>query len=520
MLLVLLKINLGYFVKSKSSSSYSVLKHPYSLLLYVSLATSLVTIDLGVVSVALPHMLGTFSTTFNEISWILTLYTITTALTIPALGFLAKIFGRKKVFLLGIIGFTLMSMLSGLSYSFEQIIFCRSLQGIFSAPLVAMSQAIILDAFDEKNRGKAMSLWTFGLLLGPILGPLAGGYLTGHFGWRWIFFINLPIGLIAAIGIINVMKEDLVKLKQKIDFFGLLFLGTAAGSLQIFLDRGEISGWFDSNLIKTLLIVSVIFAILFLTRNITAKFPLIPKLLFKDRSYIFGLIFVFLFGIILVPPFILIPPMLTDLGGFPVEDIGYAIAPSGLGGMLGSILAGRLITGGAYRTIMFIALILYSFSAMYMATWTPSVSMEEIIINGFIRGMGIGMFYVPLATATYLTLPINLRNEGTSLFQFIRNFGSGLTVAFMATTLSRFSEINTKQLNTLIIKGGSHWDYLRSINHEANNLLDPIVVFSTAVQHQSLMTAFGNNFILMGVIPLLFLPLLYFFHPKQTKIHS
>ena len=503
-------------MNSKTDSSSSVVKNPYSLLLYVSLATALYTIDLGVVSVALPHMLGTFSTTFNEISWIITVYTITTALTIPALGFLARIFGRKKIFLLGIIGFTSMSILSGLSYSFEQIIFCRAIQGIFSAPLVAMSQAIILDSFTEKNRGKAMSLWTFGLLLGPIIGPLTGGYLTGHYGWRWVFFINLPIGLIATIGIINVMTSEKNQLKQKIDFLGLFFLGIAAGSLQILLDRGEISGWFDSNLISILAFLSAIFAMLFLIRNITAKYPLIPKLLFKDRSYVFGLIFVLLFGIILVPPFILIPPMLTELGGFPVEDIGYALAPSGLGGMLGSILAGRLISGGAYRTIMFIALTIYSFSSIYMATWTPSVSILEIIINGFIRGIGIGMFYVPLATATYLTLPTNLRNDGTSLFQFIRNFGSGLTVAIMATTLSRFTEINTKQLNTLIIQGGSQWDYLRSLNHEANNLLDPITVFSTVIQHQSLMNAFGNNFIIMGVIPLFFLPLLYFFHPKRN----
>ena len=484
------------------------MKNKYLILFFACLGTALFTLDFALISVSLPKMIGSFSASKIEMAWVITVYSISTAVTIPCLGFLSERFGRKNIYMLGIIGFCIFSVFSALSNSLDQILFFRTLQGLFSAPLVALSQSLILDAFTSKERGKAMAWWTFGLLVGPVIGPILGGYLTEEYGWRWIFLVNIPVGLIALIGSYLYIEKDKINKNTGFSWLGFFLLAIGAGSLQIILDRGQIEDWFYSNFIVIFTMLSLITLLGFVFLFFINKNTLFPKELFFDSNYLGGLVFIFLFGIMLVPPFILIPEFLSTLGNYPVDQIGMLLTFSGIGGMLGTLLAGRIISKGFHKTLMAAGLLIYMFGAFQMVTWNASVSAYEIIINGLIRGTGIGSFYVGLATATYASLPKRLRNHGASLFQFIRNFGSAFSVAIIAIVLDRYKKINISELSSRINSSQSQGK-LDTWNLDGldANTLEVIQV----ITQESLMISLLNTFFLLAIIPIAFFPFLLLF---------
>ncbi len=484
-------------------------------LFFVCLATCLFTIDMGVISVSLPHMRGTFSATRTEIAWILTVFTIATAVSITSLGFLSRKFGRKRVYIVGIIGFTLTSGLCGTSYSLEYILFLRALQGAFGATLVALSQAIILDTFNVEHRNRALSFWTLGLLAGPVIGPLLGGYLTEYYGWRWIFFINIPLGITAAVGVSIFMKTDTPNKVTNIDYIGFILLGTFATSLQLVLDRGQLEDWFSSSKILILTIISTISFVFFTIRILSFRNPIIPKGLFTDRSYVAGLVFVFLFGIILIPPFVLMPIFLSELSKYPLHLIGLTICPSGIGGMISTFFTSKIISEIGYKKTMILGLGLYIFSSIEFAFWTPDISNLRIMLNGIFRGAGISIYYVGLASATYVTLPVNLRTEGATLFQFFRNFGSGIAVAVLITLLERYSQINYEELGSRIIKGSQHWNVLKSLKDQGLTKVSEVEIIANVIGKEAVMNALINDFLILGIIPLCFMPLLFLFKKEK-----
>lgn len=492
-----------------------MMQKKYLILFFASLGTALFTIDLAVIAVSLPKMIGSFSANKIEMAWIITVYSISTAVTIPCLGYLSKRVGRKNIYMIGIIGFCIFSICSALSFNLDQILFFRTMQGIFSAPLVALSQSIILDEFPKRERGKAMSWWTFGLLFGPVIGPILGGYLTEEYGWRLIFFINIPIGIPALIGSYLYIEEKRIDKKTSFSWLSFILLAFGAGSLQIILDRGQIEDWFDSNLILILTFVAFISILAFIILFILNYRTLFPRELFIDSNYLGGLVFVFLFGLILVPPFILIPEFLSTLGNYPVDQIGLLLTFSGIGGMIGSLIAGRIISLGFDKTLMVTGLLVYMFAAFQMVAWNSSVSSFEIIINGLLRGLGIGVFYVGLATATYASLPKNLRDHGASLFQFVRNFGSAFSVAIIGIILDRYKKINISELSARV-----------NANQSNNNLdtwnLDGLdsdtMNFVNIITNESLMISMLNVFFLLAIFPILFFPFLLLF--KKNKLED
>ena len=487
-----------------------------SILIFASIATALVTVDLACISVALPRMLGFFSASKIEIAWVITVYSISTAICIPLLGYLSEKVGRKKTYLVGIVGFSLFSALSGLSQNLDQILIFRTLQGAFSAPLVALSQSIIIHSFPEKERGKAISWWTLGLLIGPLIGPILGGYLTEYYNWRWVFLINVPIGVIALIGCYFSLEENNINKNTTFAFKSFAFLAIGASCMQVFLDRGQILDWFSSSLISTLAVLTFIFILLFLIQFfIKNSKTLFPKDLFKDANYVGGLIFTFLFGIILVPPFIMIPDFLDSLGGYPVDKIGLVLTFSGVGGLIGTLISSRILVYEYYKTFMFLGLLIYMFGQYQMSLWTSDISIYNMMINGVIRGIGIGFFYPAMATATYITLPAQLRDHGASLFQFVRNAGSAIAIAILVVLMDRYNKININELSSRIT---SSYQNNEAINNSYP--LSPLAegnanYFLNLISQESHMISLINIFILLALLPLLFFPFFLLFKTKK-----
>ena len=481
-------------------------------LFFICLATSLFTIDMGIISLSLEAIESNFSTTRNVTVWVITVFSISSAIGIISLGFLSQIFGRRYIYLLGVIGFTIFSGLCGLANNFETLLIFRALQGFFGSGLVALSQAIVVDIFSEKNRSKAISAWTFGLLAGPVIGPLLGGYIIESFSWRLIFFINVPLGLFAFIGLMIFLKDNLTKSKVKVNFVGFVFLSFAAGSLQIFLDRGELLDWFDSSFIIFLFLLSIINLILFILNSIYSDNSLFPEELFKDNFYIGGIIFAFLFGFILIPPFILMPIFLTQIQNVPIYSVGIILCISGIGGMIGTFFTSKIIFFLGNVKTMMLGLLIYIISNIEVTFWTESVSIEQIVLNMIYRGISISVYYVALANITYTTLPNNLRTYGAGLFQFFRTLGTGVAVAIFIALLNRYQFYYFEELRNFT--SYANFNIINELNMEDYSKKKLLNLYMEIVK-QAKIKSFNTDFFYLSISPILFFPFFFFF--KKTN---
>ena len=484
-------------------------------LFFICLATSLFTIDMGVIAISLEEIGSNFSTDKNVTSWIITVFSITSAIGILSLGFLTKIFGRKKIYTTGVLGFSLFSMLCGLSQTFEQMLVYRCFQGFFGAGLVALSQAFVLDIFSLKSRSKALSAWTFGLLAGPVIGPLLGGMIIEFFNWRFIFFINLPFGLLAFLGLAFFLTEDKKKIFKKINYLAFIFLCTAAAAFQIFLDRGELMDWFNSHLIIFLFYLFLLSLLLFIMYNNFSQTTFFPLELFRDQHFIGGLIFAFLFGFILIPPFLLLPIYLSEIQSFPINLIGFILSISGLGGMIGTIFTSKIILYLGNIKTMLVGLLLFFISNYHVTTWSIDITTIEIIFNSFYRGISISVYYVALANITYKTLPEALRTDGASLFQFLRTIGTGVSVAVFITLFNRYSIIHYEDTrNSIDYSNLGLFNFMSMEETRQNNFS----ILYNMLEMNSIMQSIITDFFLLSISPIIFLPFLILFYEKPSKV--
>ncbi len=481
-------------------------------LCFICLATSLFTIDMGIITISFSEIENFFSTTNSVTSWVLTVFSISSAIGIISLGFMSKLFGRKKIYILGILGFSFFSGLCGLSNGIEQLLFCRFFQGYFGSGLIALSQAFVIDIFSKENRSKAISAWTFGLLAGPVIGPLLGGYLIEYYNWRFIFFINLPLGLIAFSGLSYFLKAEKPKPSKKINYLSFIFLSISVACLQIFLDRGELEDWFDSELMIFLILLSLISLVFFLLNNFNSKEALFSYLLFKDNYFNGGIIFAFLFGFILIPPFILIPIYLTQIQSFPIYYVGYILSLSGLGGMIATLFTSKIISYIGNVKTMLLGLFIYITANLEVVFWNSDISTNQIITNSLYRGVSISTYYVALANITYTTLPNYLRTEGASLFQFLRTIGTGVSIAFFVTLLNRYYTINFEDIRSFL-------DYSNIGVSQYTNVDDFFakdkVIILQEIKYQSKIKSFLSDFFVLSLSPLIFLPFFMFFKKKS-----
>jgi len=474
----------------------------------VMLATVMQVVDTTIVNVALPHVQGSMSATQDQISWVLTSYIVAAAIFTPLTGVLADRLGRKRLFAVAVIGFTVASMLCGAANSLTQLVLFRALQGALGASLVPLSQAVLLDTYPREKHGSAMALWGMGVMVGPILGPTLGGYLTEYYSWRWAFYINLPVGMLALIGVIGFVPEATSAPKRGFDFFGFALLSIAIGALQLMLDRGNALDWFDSTEVVLEAATAALALYLFLVHMFTAEKPFIEPGLFADRNFAAGVMLMFTVGVLLLATMALLPPFLQSLLGFPVITAGYVLAPRGIGTMAAMVVVGRLVGKVDTRLLVLGGLLLMAWSLHAMTEFNTDVGTAEIVYTGIVQGVGLGFIFVPLSAIAFATLAPRYRNEGTAMFSLIRNLGSSVGISLVMTVLGHqaqsshalLSESITPFRAALVAPGVPQlWNWSTEVGRIALN---------AEVSRQALTIAYINDFRFMMYLSILAVPLL------------
>ena len=410
--------------------------------LCVILATLMQALDTTIANVALPYMQGSVSASQDQIDWVLTSYIVAAAIMTPPTGFLASRFGLKRLFLVSVTGFTLASMLCGMAQTLTQIVLFRVLQGAFGAALVPLSQSVLFTIYPKERQGFAMALFGIGVMIGPVLGPVLGGWLTENYSWRWVFYINLPIGILDLIGIMIFLPDSPRDAGAKLDWFGFGTLSVAIGALQIMLDRGEQKDWLGSGEIIIEAVIAVSALYLFLVHTFTADKPFVRPSLFRDRNFAAGVFFISIVGLTYYASMALQPPYLQELMDYPVVTAGLVMGPRGVGTMASMLIVGRLVGRADTRILLFIGLCLTAWSFNAMTGWTPDISQATIIGVTMVQGFGLGFLFVPLSAATLSTLPLAERAEGAGLFSLSRNIGSSVGISIVNTLLVQNTQAN------------------------------------------------------------------------------
>ncbi|EGI78306.1 DHA2 family efflux MFS transporter permease subunit [Hylemonella gracilis] len=419
----------------------SDVQHRGLITLSVMLSTIMQALDTTIANVALPHMQGAMGATQDQISWVLTSYIVAAAIFMPLTGILSARLGRKRIFLWSVAGFTIASMLCGAAQNLTQIVLFRMLQGVFGAALVPLSQTVLLDTYPREKHGSAMAMWGVGVMVGPILGPALGGWLTEYYSWRWVFYINLPFGILAWLGIAAYVRETPLD-RRRFDLLGFVLLGLGIGALQMMLDRGESQDWFASPeiVVETLLMGFAFY--LFITHTLTHEHPFLEPGMFRDRNFSVGLVFIFIVGIILLATMALLPPFLSNLMGYPVIDVGLVLAPRGLGTMAAMVIVGKLSGKVDPRKLIVLGLSLTTLSLWQMTQFNTDIGNRQLIISGVIQGFGLGFIFVPLSTVTFATIAPRWRSDATSLFSLMRNIGSSIGISVVTTYLAQRAQAN------------------------------------------------------------------------------
>jgi DHA2 family multidrug resistance protein len=480
----------------------------------IMLATIIQAIDGTIANVALPHMQGSLNASSDQITWVLTSFIVAAAIATPLTGWLSDRFGLKTVFLVSILGFTVASMLCGIAGNLSEIVLARLLQGVFGAALVPLSQSTLLDINPKEKHGSAMAVWGMGVMVGPILGPTLGGWLTDAYDWRWCFFINVPIGAAAFFGIWKYIPRTLAKRSIRFDVFGFAALSLAIGSLQLLLDRGQTNDWFSSS--ETWIEAVIVFISLgcFIIHTVTrpAGQTFLDYRLLYNRNFVTGLLFIFIVGMVLFATRALMPSMLQGLMQYTAMAAGVVTAPSGLGTMLAMLIVGRMVGKVDLRLILAAGFGLTAISLAWMCTYTLVLSQHDIIWPGIVQGIGIGLVFVPLSAATFATLAPNLRPEGTAIYSLIRNIGSSIGIAMVQA----LQVANTQKAHAGIV------DHLNDTNGpliSSSFVKSPagLEALNAEVNRQASMIAYVDNFWLMFILCLLSMPLLLLIAAPKKK---
>ncbi len=403
----------------------------------VMLAALMQALDATIANVALPYMQGSLSATSDQATWVLTSYIVAAAIATPATGILENRFGRRRLFLAAIVGFVAASMLCGMARTLDQMVMFRLLQGIFGAPLVPLAQAVLLDTYPAEQRGSAMAIFGLGVMLGPIIGPSLGGWLTDSYSWRWVFYVNLPIGALAIVGLSIFLDEPARGFRQRFDAFGFAVLSIGIGSLQLLLDRGQQIDWFAAVEIRIEAALAFLGFYMFVVHLATAEDTFVDARLFRDRNFVIGQVLIFAVGAVLLATLALLTPYLESLMNYPVLEAGLVLAPRGFGTMAGMLLVGRIVNRTGARVLIVVGLLTTAFALHQMAGFTPDVSRGDIIRTGIVQGFGIGLVFPALTTATFQTLAPRFRTQGTAFFSLMRNIGSSVGISVTTVLLTR-----------------------------------------------------------------------------------
>lgn len=483
----------------------------------IMLATIMQALDTTIANVALPHIQGSVAASQDQIAWVLTSYIVAAAIATPLSGWLAGRYGRKLVFLASVAGFTAASALCGLADSLTQIVLFRLLQGLCGAALVPLSQSVLLGINPPEKHGSAMAVWGMGIMVGPILGPALGGWLTENYNWRWVFYINLPVGLLAFLGIAAFIQDHRHPEPRAFDFFGFATLSLGVGALQMMLDRGELKDWFGSSEIWWEFLLSLLGFYLFAVHTATTeRTGFLDRALLRNRNFLAGNLVNFVTSIILYATLSLLPTLLEGLMNYPVVTTGVVTAPRGVGTLVAMILVGRLIGRLDIRLLIGIGLGVTIVAQWQMSGFSLLMGMSPIITSGILQGVGLGFIFVPLSVISFSTLSRTLRNEGTAIFSLVRNIGSSIGISIVQALLSE----NTQRAHASMV------EHLRPDNPLAvspdwpNALYQAgqgqLAAINAEVTRQAAMIAYIDDFHLMVLVVLASFPLLLLLREKRN----
>ena len=465
-------------------------------------------LDTTIANVALPYMQGSLSASLDQINWVLTSYIVASAIMTAPIGWVADRFGRKRLFVICAAGFTFASVLCGLAENIEQMVAFRLLQGAFGAALVHLSQSVLLDSYTAQERGSAMAIWGIGVMLGPIMGPTLGAWLTENYNWHWVFLINLPIGIVTVLGLMVFMPETLRQTGRRFDWFGFVALAIAIGALQLMLDHGEQLGWFDSSEIIAETVVSASAFYFFIAHSLTATSPFVRLELFSDRNFVAGCVFMVAIGVVLFGTMALVTPFMQNVIGYPILTAGLLLAARGIGTLVAMIVVGRLLALIEARYLVFAGLVLASFTLYQMVGFTDQTSSQTIVVGSVTQGFGLGLVFVPLSTVAFTSLPAHLRTEGTAILTLVRNIGSSIGISMVIAQVTT----STARMHANLVEHITPFnDALRApdVSSVLNLTTDAgRALLDLLATQQATIIAYGNVFKLLMYLTLATLPFL------------
>jgi MFS transporter, DHA2 family, multidrug resistance protein len=492
--------------------------NPWIVAIAVMFATFMEVLDTTVVNVSLPHIAGSLSATIDEATWALTSYLVANAIILPMTGWLASRFGRKNLLLLSVSGFTLSSMACGLAPNLPMLILFRCLQGATGGAMQPLSQAVLLEAFPPKDRGKAMGFWGLGIVVAPIFGPVLGGWLTDNYSWRWVFYINIPVGIMSLI-MTRLYIFDPPYLRQearRIDYWGIGMLAVGIGALQYVLDKGQEDDWFSSRTITALAIVSGVTLLMLVIHELTTDDPVVDLRVFKERSYAVGVFLMTIMGFVLYGSLVLLPIMLQTLLGYPPMLAGIAMAPRGIGSFIMMPVTGLLTGKIDPRKLLALGFLIGGGTLLWLARLNLQAGYWDIFWPQAIQGAALSLLFVPLTTASMASISREKMGNATSLFNLMRNIGGSIGIAVTGTMLVRQQQAMTtvlgarvtpystasqsmfSQLRSAFLAGGS--DSVTATNRTYAALFG-------MVWRQASMVSFVTIFELLGIVFIALIPL-------------
>jgi MFS transporter, DHA2 family, multidrug resistance protein len=481
----------------------------------VMLAVLMQVLDTTIANVALPHMQASLGATQDSINWVLTSYIVASAIAIPISGWLADRIGRKRLMLIAVVGFTIASMLCAIATSLPEMVLFRILQGISGAFLVPLAQATLFDINPQENHGQAMALFGGGIMIGPILGPVLGGWLTDSFDWRWVFLVNLPVGILAAFMIWRVMPEGEVR-RRRFDMVGFLLIALALGSLQMFLDRGESQDWLESWEVIIEAGAAVAFFWMFVVHTLTSRNPIFEKEMFTDRNFATGLLFMAVTGVLLLAGLALLPPLLQRLYGYSVLQSGMLTAPRGVGTLISMLVAGKLIGKVDMRLLVAIGITLMGGSLWMMTGFALDQPAGPVIWSGLIQGLGLGLIFVTMQSLAFATLMPAMRTNAASLLNLARNIGGSVGIALVGSQLVRNTQIAHADMASHITSNdipAMDPTLLQRIGQQGDVVLQ---IINAEINRQALFIAYLDDFKLMMILTFAALPLLLLMRKGQV----
>ena len=492
--------------------------NPWLIATSVMFATFMEVLDTTVVNVSLPHIAGSLSASIDEATWTLTSYLVANAIILPMTGWLASRFGRKRLLMASVVGFTAASFLCGLAPTLGTLIFFRVVQGATGGALQPLSQAVLLEAFPPQDRGKAMGFWGLGIVVAPILGPVLGGWLTDTYSWRWVFYINIPVG-IASIVMTKLYVFDPPYLRsdsRHVDYWGIGMLALGIGALQIVLDKGQQEDWFASNLITGLAILSAVMLIALVYHELTTDAPIVDLRVFKARSYAVGVFLMTVLGFVLYGSMVLLPIMLQTLLAYPPLQAGIAMAPRGVGAFFMMPLTGLMTGRFDPRKLLTVGLLIGGGTLLWLSELNLQAGYWDIFWPQLVQGVGMSLLFVPLTTVSMDPVPRERMGNATSLFNLMRNMGGSIGIAVTGTMLARheqaFTSVYGSHVNLYEPVAQATFDGMRATFMAGG--ADPVTATSRAyaslfgiVQRQAAMVSFVGLFQLLGVLFLALVPL-------------